>query len=178
MEIYFLNDMRQTLLQWPLYTGDFILTDAGADPMIAMRVDDISLLQRAHVQLISQIGHWRDHHGTWVVVFPFRLLVNEEVKAEGLLGLNPRHTPHYQLLQRLSTMEQLQWIFFSPDLRESVSAEVEWSVTKQQYVHQLLAEIAQTLSEEHSANPHDADFVHAKEEFLRLHPLTQLLDGG
>lgn len=173
MKVQLLDYFRTFLWKAPPYTSTSLHIQEWSEPVIVMRVEEIS---RFREEFRAQVGlqTWQNSHGTWVVAVPFRLHVPPQLRIDGLPCLNPRIANDYDMLQRFTTAECIRFLFLSADLTEAEDAEVPWPIDQRTQARHQLDRIDQALTTIKATSVVDADFDHAKQEFQALFDSLEL----
>lgn len=174
MKVQLLDYFHTFLLKAPPYTSTFLYIQEWTEPVIVMRVEELTRFQE---QFRAQVGlqTWQNSHGTWVVAVPFRLQVPPELRIDGLLCLNPRRATDYDMMQRFATEASLRFLFFSADLTEAEDIQVPWPDAQRVQVQRQIVRIDATLTGARITSSFDADFEHAKQEFQALFDSRELV---
>jgi hypothetical protein len=174
MQVRLLDYFRSFLLKAPPYTSTFLYIQEWVEPVIVMRVEEITCFRG---KFHTQVGFrtWQNSHGTWVVAVPFRLHVPPRLRIDGLPCLNPRRATDYDMMQRFTTEESIRFLFFSADLTEAEDKQVPWPVAQRGQVQRQIACIDASLTGARITSLFDADFEHAKQEFQVLLDTSELV---
>ncbi|MGE0682941.1 MAG: hypothetical protein AB7P69_18805 [Candidatus Binatia bacterium] len=162
MKLELLDPFRTFLSQSPFYTSTFITVREWNEPILMMRVAEISLFQQGEFRIQVGFRAWRDRQGTWVVAVPFQIDVSPSLHIQGAPCLNPRHRVDYEVIQKFAQEECLRFIFLSSDLMEADDAQIPWPTTQRAHVRHVLEKIDLTLTDEKLTSVFDPDFEQAR----------------
>ena len=122
MKVELLEHFRSFLLRAPYYTSVFMTVREWSEPILVMRVEELSSFQKGEYRTRVGVRAWRDRQGTWVVAVPFQIHVAADFCVQGMPCLNPRHAVDYEVIQKLAKEECLRLLFLSADLEEASRA--------------------------------------------------------
>jgi hypothetical protein len=165
------------LLKAPPYTSIFLLVQECEEPLLVMRVEELSLFCQTEYRASLSFETWCNTHGTWVVALPFRIKVCPQFSVEGMPCLNPRSARDAEIIRKFSRDETVRFLFLNANLSDSVNAEVAWPYDRRWYVEQCIQEMDHALIGEKLTSPFDPDFEQAKREFQSYYTVAKLLQG-
>ncbi|HXG19000.1 MAG TPA: hypothetical protein VNN62_08000 [Methylomirabilota bacterium] len=163
------------LSQAPFYTPVFLPAPECQEPLLAMRVEEIEWFSQQFYQTVVRFTAWCGPQETWVIAFPFRIGVRQDVWVEGAPCLNPRNAADAELIRKFTRHERIHLWLLNYDLSDFVVTELAWPAAQHHHVARLLTEIDQTLLGEKLTSPFDPDFEAAKREFQSLYTVERLL---
>jgi hypothetical protein len=137
-------------------------TREWSEPILVMRVAELSLFQQGEFRIQVGFRAWRDRQGTWVVAVPFQIDVSPSLHIRGMPCLNPRQGVDYEVIGKFAQEECLRFIFLSADLTDADDAQIPWPTTQRAHVRQVLAKIDLTLTGEKFTSVFDPDFEQAR----------------
>jgi hypothetical protein len=177
VKVNLLEYFRSFLRQAPLYTSTFLVVQEWEEPVLVMRVEDLSLFQQGEYRARIGFQTWQSQHGTWVIAVPFCLEVHPSLKVRGMPCLNPRSAADYEVMQKFSREKRIRFLFLSADLNDAADAQVPWPPAQRSQVRRLISVIDQTLTGEKLTSAFDPDFEQARQEFQTLLTTIDFLDG-
>lgn len=162
MKVELLEHFRSFLLRAPCYTSVFMTVREWSEPVLAMRVEELSSFQKGEYRTRVGVRAWRDRQGTWVVAVPFQIHITPSLCVQGMPCLNPRHVVDYEVIQKFASEEYLRFLFLSADLEEVDDVQVPWPVPQRAHVRHVLTKIDLTLTGEKLTSVFDPDFEQAR----------------
>jgi hypothetical protein len=176
MNIQLLEYFRSFLLHAPPYTSTFLVVKEWQEPVLVMRVEDLSTFRQGGYRARVGFQAWQNNYGTWVVAIPFCLEVLPTLKVKGMPCLNPRQIVDYEMVQKFSRKESIRFLFLNATLHEMADAEIPWPPSQRSRVRQLIRTMDQTLPVEKLTSAFDLDFEQARQEFQTLLTALELPD--
>src|SRR4030095_15211079 len=76
MKVHLLDYFRSFLLHSPPYTSTLLVVQEWDEPVLVMRVEDLSLFLQGGYRVRLGFQTWQSTSGTWVVAVPFCLEVH------------------------------------------------------------------------------------------------------
>jgi hypothetical protein len=167
MKVELTPSFRAFLLQAPLYTSALIVMREWREPVLTMRVQDLTLFQRA-CRVRVGFRAWRSKDGTWVAAIPFCLEAPRRFRIQGRPCLNPRRVADYAVMHRFATEASLRLLFLSADLEEADEGQIAWPAEQRAQVRQLIDQINASFVGAKLTSVFDPDFKQARQEFEHL----------
>jgi len=168
MKIQLLDYFRSFLLHSPLYTSTFLTVQEWDEPVLVMRVENLSLFLQGGYRVRLGFQTWQSTSGTWVVTVPFCLEIHPQLQVQGIPCLNPRRATDYAIIEKFGKEQQARFLFLSSQLDDAADISVPWPAAQQAKVRRLIQTIDQTLLGERLTSSFDPDFEQARQEFLAL----------
>src|SRR5262249_33991641 len=153
------------LLHAPPYTSTFLVVREWQEPVLVMRVEELSLFRQGGYRARVGFQTWQSKYGTWVVAVPFCLEVHPQLQVKGMPCLNPRRTADFEIIQQFSREKHLRFLFLSADLVEATDCSIAWPSAQRSQVRRFIQRIEQTLIGEKFTSAFDPDFEQARQEF-------------
>ncbi|HXG21539.1 MAG TPA: hypothetical protein VNN62_20990 [Methylomirabilota bacterium] len=173
MKAELLPSFHSFMLQAPLYTSVLIVMREWREPVLTMRVQDLTPFQHAYR---ARVGFctWRNAQGTWVTAIPFCLDAPGRFRIQGRPCLNPRRAADYAMMQRFAMEESVRFLFLSADLEEAEDGQIVWPPAQRMQVRQLIEQIDASFVGDKSTSAFDPDFEQARQEFEQLFTTVEL----
>jgi hypothetical protein len=176
MKVHLLDYLRSFLLQAPPYTSTFLVVQEWKEPVLVMRVEEISSFQHGGHRARIGFRTRQNQYGTWVVAVPFCFEVHAQLRVIGLPYLNPRRAADYEVMQKFSRETCIRFLFLSADLNDAVDVQIAWPLAQRLQVRRLIGMIDRTLTGEKFTSTFDPDFEQARQEFQALHTILESPD--
>lgn len=176
MNVHLLDYFRSFLRQAPFYTATFLVVRELEEPVVVMRVEELSLFQRGVHRARVGFQAWQSELGAWVVTVPFSLEVHSQLKVEGLLCLNPRRAIDYATMRKFVKEERVRFLFLSPDLDDATDVEIPWPPAQRAKVWRMIRAIDRSLTGEKLSSAFDPDFEQARQRFQSFYAVPELPD--
>jgi hypothetical protein len=167
MKVELLPAFRSFMLQAPFFTSALLVMQEWREPVIAMRVRDLTPFRGAYAARVG-FHTWQNTQGTWITSIPFCVEEFMRFRIQGMPCLNPRRASDYAVMQRFTTAESLRFLFLSADLEEAEDGQIAWPSAQRLQVQQLIEQIDTSLIGEKLTSVFDPDFEQARHEFERL----------
>jgi hypothetical protein len=177
MKVQLLDYFRSFLLHSPPYTSTFFVVQEWDEPVLVMRVEDLSLFRQERYRARLGFQTWQSKSGTWVVAVPFDLEVHPQLQVKGIPCLNPRRAIDYDIIEKFGKEDRIRFLFLSSRLDDAADIEVPWPSAQQAKVRRLIQTTDQTLLGKRLTSSFDPDFEQAKQEFLALLAAVDFLAG-
>jgi len=177
MKVQLLEYFRSFLLHAPPYTSTFLVVQEWQEPVLVMRVEELSLFQQGGYRARIGFQTWQSKYGAWVVVVPFCLEVHPRLQVKGIPCLNPRRTTDFEIIQKFSREKHIRFLFLSVDLVEAMDCLIAWPLAQRSRVRRLIQSIEQTLIGKKLTSAFDPDFEQARQEFQALLTTVEFPDG-
>ncbi|HKA53509.1 MAG TPA: hypothetical protein VKJ47_07585 [Candidatus Binatia bacterium] len=168
MRVQLLEHFRAFLLQAPLYTSTFLRVQEWSEPVLVMRVEELSRFQRGGYRARVGFRTWQSPGGTWVVAVPFCLEVPPQLTIKGMPCLNPRQAADSGVIEQFTRAQCIRFLFLSPDVADAADAQIAWPVAQRAQVRRLMQDVDAVLIGEKLTSAFDPDFAHARQEFQAL----------
>src|SRR5262245_54113147 len=168
MKVQLLDYFRSFLLHSPPYTSTFLVVQEWDEPVLVMRVEDLSQFQQGKYRVRLGFQTWQSKSGTWVVAVPFCLEVHPQLQVKGIPCLNPRRATDYDIIEKFAKEDRVRFLFLSSRLDDATDIEVPWPSVQQAEVRRLIQTTDQALLGERFTSSFDPDFEQARQEFLAL----------
>jgi hypothetical protein len=169
MKVHLLDYFHSFLQQAPFYTATFLVVRELGEPVVVMRVEELSLFEREIPRARVGFQAWQSELGAWVVAVPFSLAVPSHLKVEGLLCLNPRREVDYATMWQFAKEGCVRFLFLSPDLEDATDMEIPWPSAQRAKVRQMIRAIDRSLTGEKLSSAFDPDFEQARQRFQSLY---------
>ena len=177
MKTQLLEYFRSFLLHAPPYTSTFLVVQEWQEPVLVMRVEELSLFRQGGYRARVGFQTWQGKYGTWVVAVPFCLEVHPQLRVKGIPCLNPRRTADFEIIQQFSREKHIRFLFLSTDLAEATDCLIAWPIVQRSQVRRFIQRIEQTLIGEKLTSAFDPDFEQARQEFQALLTAVEFPDG-
>ena len=168
MKIKLREYFRSFLLHSPPYTSTFLVVQEWEEPVLVMRVEELSLFQQKEYRARIGFQTWQSTSGTWVVAVPFCLEVHPRLQVKGIPCLNPRRTVDSEIIQKFSREKHIRFLFLSAALDDAADIQIAWPPAQRSQVRRLIRTIDQVLIGEKFVSAFDPDFEQARQEFQAL----------
>src|SRR5262245_6918996 len=177
MKVQLLEYFRSFLLHAPPYTSTFLVVREWQEPVLVMRVEDLSLFRQGGYRARVGFQAWQSKYGTWVVAVPFCLEVHSQLRVQGMPCLNPRRAADFEVMEKFSREKHIRFLFLGADLGEATDCSIAWPFAQRSRARRLIQSIEQTLIGEKVTGAFDPDFEQARQEFQALLTATEFPDG-
>jgi hypothetical protein len=176
MKVRLLDYFRSFLLHTPPYTSTFLIVQEWEEPVLVMRVEDLSLFQQNEYRARIGFQTWQSTSGTWVVAVPFCLEVRPQLQVKGIPCLNPRRAADSEIIQKFSREKHIRFLFLSAALDDAADIQISWPLAQRSQVRRLIRTIDQALIGEKFTSAFDPDFEQARQEFQALLTVVDFSD--
>jgi hypothetical protein len=168
VKVHLLNHFRSFLLQAPPYTSTFLLVQEWREPVLVMRVEELSAFQQGQYRARVGFRTWQSDGGAWVVAVPFCLEVRPQCKITGMPCLNPRSAADYQVIRKFAQESSIRFLFLDKELAEATDAQIAWPPLQRAQARKLIELMDASLLGERLTSVFDPDFEQARQEFQNL----------
>lgn len=169
MKVHLLDYFHSFLRQSPFYSAAFLVVRELEEPVVIMRVEELSLFQQGVHRARVGFQTWQSELGAWVVAVPFSLEVYSHLKVEGLLCLNPRRAIDYAIMEKFVKEERVRFLFLSPALDDATDVEIPWPPAQRAKVRRMIRAIDRSLTSKKLSSAFDPDFEQARQQFQSLY---------
>jgi hypothetical protein len=176
MRVQLLEYFRSFLLHTPLYTSTFLVVQEWEEPVLVMRVEELSLFRQGEYRARVGFQAWQNKYGTWVAAVPFCLEAQTQLRVKGMPCLNPRRAADFEIIQKFSCKKCIRFLFLSADLDDAEDVQISWPLAQRAQVRRLVQTIDQTLLGEKFTSAFDPDFEQARQEFQALLAVVDFSD--
>ena len=176
MKVELLEPFRSFLLRAPCYASVFMTVREWSEPVLVMRVEELSSFQQGEYRTHVSVRAWRDRQGTWVVAVPFQIIAANGC-VQGMPCLNPRHAVDYEVIRKFAKEESLRFVFLRADLEDADEVQVPWPPAQRAHVQHLLAKIDLTLTGKKLTCVFDPDFEQARRKLTASIAVALRVEG-